>query len=79
MNYKENEKRTFSSTWRQKMNTENEYIKTSKNRSIYFDPTCDDNTPVEIDHSKDHFNIDEKEVFFENGLQLVIKNGVNYF
>lgn len=79
MNYKENEKRTFSSTWRQKMNTENEYIKKSKNRSIYFDPTCDDNTPVEIDHSKDHFNIDEKEVFFENGLQLVIKNGVNYF
>lgn len=79
MNYKENEKRTFSSTWRQKMNTENEYIKTSKNGSIYFDPTCDDNTPVEIDHSKDHFNIDEKEVFFENDLQLVIKNGVNFF
>ena len=62
------------------MNTENEYIKTSKDGSIYFDPTCDDNNaPAEIDHSKDHFNIDEKEVFFENGLQVVIKNGVNYF
>lgn len=60
------------------MNTENEYIKTSKNGSIYFDPTCDDNTHVEIDHSKDRLNIDEKEVFFEN-MQLVIKNGVNYF
>lgn len=62
------------------MNTENEYIKTAEDGAIYFDPTCDDiNAPAEIDHSKDHFNIDEKEVFFENGLQLVIKNGVNYF
>lgn len=61
------------------MNTENEYIKTSKDSAIYFDPTCDDNTFVEIDHSKDHFNVDEKEFFFENGLQVVIKNGVNYF
>lgn len=62
------------------MNTKNEYIKTSKDRSIYFDPTCDDNNaPAEIDHSKDHFNVNEKEFFFENGLHLVIKNGVNYF
>lgn len=35
--------------------------------------------PAEIDHSKDHFNVDEKEYFFENGLKVVIKNGVNYF
>lgn len=62
------------------MNTKNEYIKTSKDRSIYFDPTCDDNNaPAEIDHSKDHFNVNEKEFFFENGLHLVIKNGINYF
>ncbi len=62
------------------MNTENEYIKTSKDGSIYFDPTCDDNNaPAEIDHSKDHFNVNEKEFFFENGLCLVIKNGINYF
>lgn len=61
------------------MNTENEYIKTSKDGAIYFDPTCDDNTFVEIDHSKDYFNVDEKEYFFENDLHLVIKNGVNYF
>lgn len=62
------------------MNIENEYIKTSKDGSIYFDPICDDNnTPAEIDHSKDHFNVNEKEFFFENGLRLVIKNGVNYF
>lgn len=61
------------------MNTENEYIKTSKDGQIYFDPTCDDNTGVEIDHSKDRFNVNEKEFFFENGLHLVIKNGVNYF
>lgn len=62
------------------MNTENEYIKTSKDRSIYFDPTCDDNNaPAEIDHSKDHFNVNEKEFFFDNDLQVVIKNGVNYF
>lgn len=62
------------------MNTKNEYIKTSKNGSIYFDPTCDDNNaPDEIDHSKDHFNVNEKEFFFENGLRLVIKNGINYF
>lgn len=61
------------------MNKENEYIKTAEDGAIYFDPTCDDNNaPAEID-PKDHFNIDEKEVFFENGLQLVIKNGVNYF
>lgn len=59
------------------MNTENEYIKTAEDGQIYFDLT-DDNTS-EIDNSKDHFNVDEKEVFFENGLQLVIKNGVNYF
>lgn len=59
------------------MNTENEYIKTAEDGQIYFDPT-EDNTS-EIDNSKDHFNVDEKEVFFENGLQLVIKNGVNYF
>ena len=56
----------------------NKYIKTSKNGAIYFDPTCDDNTP-EIDHSKDHFNVEEKEYFFEEELHLVIKNGVNYF
>ena len=56
----------------------NEYIKTSENGAIYFDPTCDD-TDIEIDHSKDHFNSNEKEYFFENGLHLVIKNGVNYF
>lgn len=62
------------------MNTENEYIKTSKDGSIYFDPTCDDNNaPAEIDHSKDHFSVKEKEFFFENGLHLVIKNGINYF
>lgn len=62
------------------MNTKNEYIKTTENGSIYFDPTCDDNNaPTEIDHSKDHFNVDEKEYFFENGLQAVFKNGVNYF
>lgn len=61
------------------MNTENEYIKTAENGSIYFDPTCDDNTPAEIDHSKDHFNVVENEIFFDNGLRLVIKNGVNYF
>lgn len=62
------------------MNTKNEYIKTSKDGSIYFDPTCDDNNaPAEIDHSKDHFNVNEKEFFFENGLHLVIKNGINYF
>lgn len=62
------------------MNTKNEYIKTSKDGSIYFDPTCDDNNaPAEIDHSKDHFNVNEKEFFFENGLRLVIKNGINYF
>lgn len=61
------------------MNIENEYIKTSKDGSIYFDPTSDDNTPVEIDHSNDRFNVNEKEFFFENGLHLVIKNGVNYF
>lgn len=62
------------------MNTKNEYIKTSKDRLIYFDPTCDDNNaPAEIDHSKDHFNVNEKEFFFENGLHLVIKNGINYF
>lgn len=62
------------------MNTENEYIKTSKDGSIYFDPTCDDNNvPAEIDHSKDRFNVNEKEIFFDNGLHLVIKNGVNYF
>lgn len=61
------------------MNTKNEYIKTSKDGSIYFDPTCDDNTPAEIDHSKDRFNVNEKEIFFDNGLRLVIKNGVNYF
>lgn len=60
------------------MNTENEYIKTEDGQ-IYFDPTCDDNTPIEIDHSKDRFNVNEKEFFFENGLRLVIKNGVNYF
>lgn len=59
------------------MNTENEYIKTAENGSIYFDPTCD--VPAEIDHSKDRFNVNEKEFFFENGLRLVIKNGVNYF
>ena len=61
------------------MNTENEYIKTSKDGSMYFDPTCDNNTLAEIDHSKDHFNVNEKEFFFENGLHLVIKNGINYF
>lgn len=62
------------------MNTENEYIKTAKDGSIYFDPTCDDNNaPAEIDHSKDHFNVNEKDFFFENSLQVVIKNGVNYF
>ena len=61
------------------MNTENEYIKTAEDGQIYFDPTCDDNTPIEIDHSKDRFNVKEKEFFFENGLRLVIKNGVNYF
>lgn len=62
------------------MNTKNEYIKTLKDGSIYFDPTCDDNNaPAEIDHSKDHFNVNEKEFFFENGLHLVIKNGINYF
>lgn len=62
------------------MNTKNEYIKTSKDGSIYFDPSCDDNNaPAEIDHSKDHFNVNEKEFFFENGLRLVIKNGINYF
>lgn len=62
------------------MNTENEYIKTAKDGSIYFDPTCDDNNaPAEIDHSKDLFNVNEKEFFFESGLHLVIKNGVNYF
>lgn len=60
------------------MNTENEYIKTAEDGQIYFDPTCDDNTS-EIDKSKDHFNVDEKEFFFDNGLQVVIKNGVNYF
>lgn len=59
------------------MNTENEYIKTAEDGAIYFDPTCDDNN--EIDHSKDHFNVNEKEIFFDNGLQVVIKNGVNYF
>lgn len=62
------------------MNTENEYIKTSKDGSIYFDPTCDDNNaPAEIDHSKDHFNVNKKEFFFDNDLHVVIKNGVNYF
>lgn len=61
------------------MNTENKYIKTTEDGQIYFDPTCDDNTPVEIDHSKDHFNVVEREIFFDNGLRLVIKNGVNYF
>lgn len=62
------------------MNTENEYIKTAEDDAIYFDPTRDDNNaPAEIDHSKDHFNVNEKEFFFDNGLQVVIKNGVNYF
>ena len=63
------------------MNTTNtnKYIKTSKNGAIYFDPTCDDNTPLEIDHSNDHFNRNEKEYFFFFVLYLVIKNGVNYF
>lgn len=61
------------------MNTENKYIKTTEDGQIYFDPTCDNNTPAEIDHSKDHFNVNEKEFFFENGSRLVIKNGVNYF
>lgn len=61
------------------MNTKNEYIKTAEDGAIYFDPTGDDNTPAEIDHSKDHFNVNEKEFFFENGFHLVIKNGVNYF
>lgn len=59
------------------MNTTKEYIKILKNGEIYFDPTCD--TDIEIDHSKDHFNVEEKEFFFENDLHLVIKNGVNYF
>lgn len=57
----------------------NKYIKTSKNGAIYFDPTCDDNTQIKIDHSKDHFNVEEKEFFFEGDLHLVIKNGANYF
>lgn len=61
------------------MNTENEYIKTAEDGQIYFDPTCDDNTPIEIDHSKDRFNVNEKEFFFEDGTRLVIKNSVNYF
>ena len=56
----------------------NEYIKASENGAIYFDPTCDD-TGIEIDHSKDHFNVEEKEYFFEEDLHLVIKNGINYF
>lgn len=63
------------------MNTKNEYIKTAEDDAIYFDPTCDDNNnaSTEIDHSKDHFNVNEKEFFFDNNLQVVIKNGVNYF
>ena len=57
----------------------NKYIKTTKDGQIYFDPTCDNNTDVKINHSKDHFNVEEKEFFFEEELHLVIKNGVNYF
>lgn len=60
------------------MNTEHELFKIEEDGTICFDPTCDDNTPTEIDHSKDRFNVEEKEVFFENGLIIKIKNGVNY-
>ncbi len=59
------------------MNTENGYIKTTEDGAIYFDPTCDDNTPAEIDHSKDHFNC--KKIILNDGSKLLIKNGVNYF
>ena len=59
------------------MNTEDELFKIEEDGSICFDPTGVDNTP-EIDHSKDHFNVEEKIVFFENGLIIKIKNGVNY-
>lgn len=59
------------------MNTEDELFKIEEDGSICFDPTCDNNAPAEIDHSKDHFNC--KEIVLNDGSRLVIKKGVNYW
>lgn len=60
------------------MNTTNtktsEYIKTSKNGAIYFDPTCDDNNQNNL--NKDYTT---RVIDLPDGLKIKIKNGVNYF
>ena len=54
----------------------NKYIKTTKDGQIYFDPTCDNNTDVKINHSKDHFNVEEKEFFsYEKHFTMRVKCG----